>query len=308
MHSFPSTPPEHSLNSVPSDIVQNDQKLSAEEEKSTTQRVWHKEGDLSQILITAGDLTNRRVIYTDVINTEKITLYGRSDNKIQIYYKTNNTRLLKELIKLGLPVHSLDWEDGILCIGMMSLLSDDKKLLAIFLNTIDKLSPIGKATKKDMFNTLELKQISDMEGFIAELKSLIDASSLDDALQKAQSVEDDDILWILAQYCETSNKLSQALSFYKLIPADNPHYKEANFQSAHLCMQIKQSSELKRAVSLDEEEAKVDDINNPDQQRIIEEFLFSLRADNPNSQRLVDQLYHQLSGGIGLEPVISKVK
>lgn len=205
-----------------------------------------KRGDYSRIFNAGDSLLNQEVSYVDVDmpigEQDSIGLYGYRDGSVQIVFSMTDeglqARLEQRSRDIRLPVSS-----GSIRPFDLSIYTKDKELLAKFLDIIDEMRPIGKEVKKEIFNTLELNRISDRDGFFAELKKMIDEANLDGALNKAFSVEDEDILHILGEYCESIPNLAWAIECYERIPEGNLHYVDSKVRLAHLLMLIKSSAE-----------------------------------------------------------------
>src|SRR5207249_2677166 len=107
----------------------------------------------------------------------------------------------------------------------------EKKLLAKFFQTLDSIISLGKELKTDIFKSLEIP-LYDFS--YEDLEKLITVNKHEEALQKAKSVDDDDYIWRLGQFCQNNNKIPQAIEFYQSILKGNPHFEEANETAAHL--------------------------------------------------------------------------
>lgn len=283
--------------------------------------MYEKVGDFSNILNTGGAPLNRSVRYVN--NQNEITICGyRGTADIRISFNTNDQALRDQLI-LQCRRYNLKIDKISLVIA-----TSDKTSLAKFLNIIDELSLIGNKIKKEIFDTLELKQIPNFDEFLEELKNLIKNIRIQKNLEKtlfeknksidikknicylldskvleqALSAEDENLLYLLGKYCEEISEPIWAIEFYKNIPKENPHYYEANYASAHLAIEHKikksdllreetNSLEAKLALSLE-----------------LSCMLEAAKTDpNANAQRLVDQLYHTECGCEGLVPDVEGV-
>jgi hypothetical protein len=272
--------------------------------------MFKKRGNFSNTFNSGADLI-RSVEYVDSEHQETIFIGGyRGTDSVQIAFSTKNRDLLVDLIAkfraLNLEVSNLDSEFLIIDLGTIRISTENKESLSKFLDTIDEMNPIGKEVKKEIYDTLGLKQISDFDEFVEELKGMINESRLEEALEKALSVENEDILYVVGNYCESISRLEWAIQCYQLIPEGNLHYHESNYRSAHLIMEIKNSNDQSEEFSSFDMLEEKNDHSLLDEEKMVS---YMLKAEeNTDNQRFIDIVYHQLSGGDGFTPDVDDVR
>jgi tetratricopeptide (TPR) repeat protein len=264
---------------------------------------WVKKGDFSRAFNSGGELI-RQVEYKNVTNEPRVKVFigGYYSGSRRVIFRSkelidgflNKCKEAKLFVEDDFCARNLGSTD----VTVDSTSKQDKKQLAQFINCIDSVIPLGKDIKKEIFNTLNLDQISDEKSFYDELEKLIDDGNVEEVIKKAKSVDDDHVFWKLGLYCEEKQKFSEAISIYQEIDKNNPHYYEANQQSACIVMQyLSAIDQSKQQLSQQEK-----------RQNQEAEFKFLLRGNNHScNQPIIDQHYHQLCGGSDLNPTIKNV-
>lgn len=252
---------------------------------SLSRRVDYECGELN-LFIGGYDLTNIIIINLYLKDTDTL-------NKIKAECDQSKLPSIQYQIRIYTP-----------SIISINTHSSNKDTLATFIKILDKHIHLGKKVKDEIFEALKIKKIADEKSFYTELQELVDISKFDEALNKAQTVEDDDAIWKLGQYCQSAQKLNEALKCYQNISSDNPHYQDAHEQMAHIIMQLDALNQSSSTLSLDETDT---DDTDKEKLKVKLEHMFNAKASQDN-QTWIDRTFHQLCGGTTFSPVVTNVQ
>ena len=204
------------------------------------------------------------------------------------------TELAQKCKEQNIAVVKTDWPnlyDDTVAIISLSLITDDKISLSKFLNLIDELMPFNSNILQTIKTALNLNNLLD-DRFLQENIERIETGNIAEAIESAQSL-DNDAFWQLGEYCEQNGLINEALSFFQEINKENPHYTEANYRCAHLCMS-----------------GEMNDLSEDSQKEHLETVVrFMLRANQYGQyQEELDQFYYQLCGGNDFQPTIKNIR